>query len=188
DMLSTAEQKQTPLQLKLNSFSKKLGVGILLLCILIFAVQAARIWFGDSDVDTTTAMLNAMMFSVAIAVAAIPEALQSIVTIVLSVGTNKMAKQHAIIRKLPAVETLGSTSIICTDKTGTLTQNKMTVTDYFLPSSPNERLPKNRDDWSVAEKMLTGIAVLCNDSYINKDGKEIGDPTEIALINFANSN
>jgi calcium-translocating P-type ATPase len=188
DMLSTAEQKQTPLQRKLNSFSKKLGIGILLLCILIFTVQAARIWFGDSDVDTTTAMLNALMFSVAIAVAAIPEALQSIVTIVLSVGTNKMAKQHAIIRKLPAVETLGSTSIICTDKTGTLTQNKMTVTDYFLPGSPNERLPENRDDWSIAEKMLTGIAVLCNDSYINKDDKEIGDPTEIALINFATSN
>lgn len=188
DMLQTAEQKQTPLQRKLNAFSKKLGIGILLLCILIFAVQAARIWFGDSDVDTTTAMLNALMFSVAIAVAAIPEALQSIVTIVLSVGTNKMAKQHAIIRKLPAVETLGSTSIICTDKTGTLTQNKMTVTDYFLPGNANKRFPENRDEWSIAEKMLTGIAVLCNDSYINKDGKEIGDPTEIALINFANSN
>jgi calcium-translocating P-type ATPase len=187
DMLQTAEEKQTPLQRKLNSFSKKLGVGILLLCLLIFAVQAARIWFGDSEVDTTTAMLNALMFSVAIAVAAIPEALQSIVTIVLSVGTNKMAKQHAIIRKLPAVETLGSTSIICTDKTGTLTQNKMTVTDYFLPGSTNKRLPESRSDWSIAEKMFTGIAVLCNDAYINKEEKEIGDPTEIALINFARS-
>ncbi|WP_077602056.1 cation-translocating P-type ATPase [Oceanobacillus sojae] len=185
DMLSTAEQKETPLQQKLNSFSKKLGVGILILCIAIFAVQAARIWFGDSEANTTTALLNALMFSVAIAVAAIPEALQSIVTIVLSVGTNKMAKQHAIIRKLPAVETLGSTRIICTDKTGTLTQNKMTVTDDFLPFHKNERLPENPDDWGKSEKLLVYIAALCNDSYINQDEQEIGDPTEVALIQFA---
>lgn len=184
DMLSTAEQKETPLQQKLNSFSKKLGVGILILCIAIFAVQAARIWFGDSDADTATALLNALMFSVAIAVAAIPEALQSIVTIVLSVGTNKMAKQHAIIRKLPAVETLGSTRIICTDKTGTLTQNKMTVTDDFLPFHKNERLPENPNDWGKSEKLLVYIAALCNDSYINQDEQEIGDPTEVALIQF----
>ncbi|WP_071458862.1 cation-translocating P-type ATPase [Bacillus massilinigeriensis] len=185
DMLSTAEQKDTPLQRKLNDFSKKLGIGILLLCIAIFAVQALRIWFGGSEGDTTTALLQALMFSVAIAVAAIPEALQSIVTIVLSVGTNKMAKQHAIIRKLPAVETLGSTRIICTDKTGTLTQNKMTVTDHFLPFQTNERLPENHEDWSEAERQLVRIAVLCNDSYINEDGKEVGDPTEVALIQFA---
>ncbi|NGP46214.1 cation-translocating P-type ATPase [Bacillaceae bacterium SIJ1] len=186
DMLQTAEQKDTPLQRKLDDFSKKLGIGILLLCILIFAVQAARIWFGDNTADTTTALLDALMFSVAIAVAAIPEALQSIVTIVLSVGTNKMAKQHAIIRKLPAVETLGSTSIICTDKTGTLTQNKMTVTDHFIPFSKNERLPDDPTDWSKSERLLVQIAALCNDSYINKDGQEVGDPTEVALINFAN--
>ncbi len=187
DMLSTAEQKETPLQQKLNSFSKKLGVGILILCIAIFAVQATRIGFGGSEADTTTALLNALMFSVAIAVAAIPEALQSIVTIVLSVGTNKMAKQHAIIRKLPAVETLGSTSIICTDKTGTLTQNKMTVTDEFLPFHANERLPKNPDDWDKSEKFLVYIAALCNDSYVNQENQEIGDPTEVALIQFANN-
>ncbi|MFD1386903.1 cation-translocating P-type ATPase [Oceanobacillus oncorhynchi subsp. oncorhynchi] len=185
DMLSTAEQKETPLQQKLNSFSKKLGVGILILCIAIFAVQAARIWFGDSEADTTTALLNALMFSVAIAVAAIPEALQSIVTIVLSVGTNKMAKQHAIIRKLPAVETLGSTRIICTDKTGTLTQNKMTVTDDFIPFHKNERLPENPDEWDKSERFLVYIAALCNDSYINQENQEIGDPTEVALIQFA---
>ncbi|WP_339179012.1 cation-translocating P-type ATPase [Oceanobacillus sp. FSL W7-1293] len=185
DMLSTAEQKETPLQQKLNSFSKKLGVGILILCIAIFAVQAARIWFGDSEADTTTALLNALMFSVAIAVAAIPEALQSIVTIVLSVGTNKMAKQHAIIRKLPAVETLGSTRIICTDKTGTLTQNKMTVTDDFIPFHKNERLPENPDEWDKSERFLIYIAALCNDSYINQENQEIGDPTEVALIQFA---
>ncbi|WP_100404084.1 cation-translocating P-type ATPase [Bacillus sp. FJAT-42315] len=186
DMISTAEQKETPLQRKLDDFSKKLGIGILLLCIVIFAVQAARIWFGDGAEDTTTALLDALMFSVAIAVAAIPEALQSIVTIVLSVGTNKMAKQHAIIRKLPAVETLGSTSIICTDKTGTLTQNKMTVTDYFSPANKNEQLPNHPNEWDQSERLLVHIAALCNDSYINDDGQEVGDPTEVALINFAN--
>jgi P-type Ca2+ transporter type 2C len=185
-MIETAEEKQTPLQRKLDRFSKKLGIGILLLCILIFAVQVGRIWFGDSDADTTTAILNALMFSVAIAVAAIPEALSSIVTIVLSVGTNKMARQHAIIRKLPAVETLGSTSVICTDKTGTLTQNKMTVMDHYLPGKQNTELPENKEDWDEAQKLLLYTAVLCNDSYINEEGQEIGDPTETALIHFAN--
>ncbi|MFD1172659.1 cation-translocating P-type ATPase [Oceanobacillus picturae] len=185
-MIETAEEKQTPLQRKLDRFSKKLGIGILLLCILIFAVQVGRIWFGDSDADTTTAILNALMFSVAIAVAAIPEALSSIVTIVLSVGTNKMARQHAIIRKLPAVETLGSTSVICTDKTGTLTQNKMTVMDHYLPGKHNTELPENKEDWDEAQKLLLYTAVLCNDSYINEEGQDIGDPTETALIHFAN--
>lgn len=185
-MLSTAEQKETPLQRKLSDFSKKLGIGILLLCIAIFAVQAVRIWIGGTDTDMKIALLDALMFSVAIAVAAIPEALQSIVTIVLSVGTNKMAKQHAIIRKLPAVETLGSTSIICTDKTGTLTQNKMTVTDHFLPVHKHERLPDKVDEWDESERLLVYIAALCNDSYINEDGQEVGDPTEVALIHFAN--
>jgi P-type Ca2+ transporter type 2C len=187
NLISTAQQKETPLQRKLNDFSKKLGIGVLLLCVVIFAVQAVRIWFGDNaEGDTTTALLNALMFSVAIAVAAIPEALQSIVTIVLSVGTHKMAKQHAIIRKLPAVETLGSTSIICTDKTGTLTQNKMTVTKHFLLLDKNDQLSKKTDEWDEPEHLLILIAALCNDSYINKDGQEVGDPTEVALINFAN--
>ena len=120
NLLNTAEQKQTPLQRKLDAFSRKLGFWILILSGVIFLVQALRIWLGEGPVDLTTELLNALMFAVAVAVAAIPEALQSIVTIVLSVGTNKMAKQHAIIRKLPAVETLGSTKVICTDKTGTL--------------------------------------------------------------------
>ena len=174
-MISTARAKKTPLQRKLDQFSKRLGIGILLLCIFIFAIQTGRIWLNQ-DADTATAVINALMFSVAIAVAAIPEALSSIVTIVLSVGTNQMARQNAIIRNLPAVEALGSTSIICTDKTGTLTQNKMTVTDFFLPGKSNKEQDK---------QMLVLIAALCNDSYINRDGKEIGDPTEIALIHFA---
>ncbi|MDL4841889.1 cation-translocating P-type ATPase [Aquibacillus rhizosphaerae] len=188
DMLSTAEEKQTPLQRKLDVFSKKLGIGILILCAIIFAVEVGGIWFGETEVDTTTAVLNALMFAVAVAVAAIPEALQSIVTIVMSVGTNKMAKQHAIIRKLPAVETLGSTSVICTDKTGTLTQNKMTVTNYYIGNESKEKLPEDPDNWSETEELLVNIAVLCNDSYINNEGKEVGDPTEVALINFANTN
>lgn len=188
DMLNKAEQKQTPLQRKLEHFSKKLGIAILILSILIFALQAGRIWFGADNVDMGTALLKALMFSVAVAVAAIPEALSAIVTIVLSVGTNKMAKQHAIIRKLPAVETLGSASVIATDKTGTLTQNKMTVTDYFVPGNSNKQLNGNPESWSASEKLLVQIAVLCNDSYINNEGKEIGDPTEVALIHFANQN
>lgn len=184
-LLKTAGERLTPLQRKLNSFSKRLGVGILLLSILIFAVQVGRIWFGAGTEDLFESVLNAMMFSVAVAVAAVPEALSSIVTIVLSVGTNKMAKQHAIIRKLPAVETLGSTSIICTDKTGTLTQNKMTVTDYFIPGQKDKDFPEDPGIWNESERRLIDIMVLCNDSYINKDGNEIGDPTEVALIQFA---
>ncbi|EUJ30647.1 putative cation (calcium) transporting ATPase [Listeria floridensis FSL S10-1187] len=185
-LLETAEAKQTPLQQKLESFSKKLGLAILVLCILIFAVEAGRIFLGaNSQIDTTQAILNAFMFAVAVAVAAIPEALSSIVTIVLSVGTNKMAKQHAIIRKLPAVETLGSTSVICTDKTGTLTQNKMTVVDYYLPDGTKASFPDEPEKWTEAERRLIYIAVLCNDSAINEEGKELGDPTEVALLSFS---
>lgn len=185
-LIESAEAKQTPLQRKLESFSKKLGIFILLLCIVIFGVEAGRIWFANEVVDMTAAILNALMFAVAVAVAAIPEALSSIVTIVLSVGTNKMAKQHAIIRKLPAVESLGSTSVICTDKTGTLTQNKMTVVDYFLPDGSTDDFPDDPEQWSEGERRLLHIAVLCNDSNINDEGKELGDPTEVALIAFSN--
>lgn len=185
ELLETAEAKQTPLQKKLDKFSRQLGIAILILSITIFLVEAARIFIGGYTTDVETAMLNAFMFAVAVAVAAIPEALQSIVTIVLSVGTNKMAKQHAIIRKLPAVETLGSTSVICTDKTGTLTQNKMTVVDYFLPSGKKSEFPSTPSEWMKDERLLVQTAVLCNDSSINEDGIELGDPTETALIAFS---
>lgn len=184
-MLAQAEAKQTPLQRRLDAFSKKLGIAILALCILIFGLEVGRIWFGDGAVDTGTAILNALMFAVAVAVAAIPEALSAIVTIVLSIGTNNMARQNAIIRKLPAVETLGSASVIATDKTGTLTQNKMTVTEYFVPDSGSKKIDPGTDKWNQSDELLINIAVLCNDSYINNDGQEIGDPTETALIKFA---
>lgn len=188
DMLASAEAKQTPLQRKLDDFSRKLSIGILILCVVIFAVEAGRIWFGAETTNLGEGILNAFMFAVAVAVAAIPEALSSIVTIVLAVGTTKMAKQNAIIRKLPAVETLGSTSVICTDKTGTLTQNKMTVTKHFLPGNSNAPFSDNPIDWNEAQQMLVHIAVLCNDSHITDDGQEIGDPTEVALLAFSNKN
>ena len=184
-LIQSAEAKQTPLQRKLEDFSKKLGIGILILSILIFAIQAVRIFLGNPQ-DYTVPLVNAFMFAVAVAVAAIPEALQSIVTIVLSVGTKEMAKQHAIIRQLPAVETLGSTSVICTDKTGTLTQNKMTVVDAFIPNGESNLFSGDKQTWSESERLLMQIAVLANDSNIDEKGESSGDPTEVALIAYSN--
>ncbi|KOY15813.1 cation-translocating P-type ATPase [Paenibacillus xylanivorans] len=186
ELIENAEAKETPLQRKLESFSKKLGFFILGLSILIFAIEAGRVWLTEGTENIGPSIMNALMFAVAVAVAAIPEALSSIVTIVLSLGTNKMAKQHAIIRRLPAVEALGSASIICTDKTGTLTQNKMTVVDYYIPHGTKEQFPDDPKQWSAEERRLLHIAVLCNDSNINQEGKELGDPTEVALIAFSN--
>ncbi|MBP3905628.1 MAG: HAD-IC family P-type ATPase, partial [Peptostreptococcaceae bacterium] len=177
-LLENAENKQTPLQNKLEDFGKKLGVGIIILALIIFVIQVFR---GNP-------MIDSFMFSVAVAVAAIPEALSSIVTIVLAVGTNLMAKKQAIIRKLPAVETLGSTSVICTDKTGTLTQNKMTVVDFYMYGTDKNELTRENVNYSYQAKTLTLVSTLCNDSSITNEGKEIGDPTEVALINFSNKN
>lgn len=191
DLLDNAENKETPLQKKLDDFGKKLGVGIVILAGLIFIVQVMR---GANVADS-------FMFAIAIAVAAIPEALSSIVTIVLAKGTNTMAKKQSVVRKLPAVETLGSTSVICTDKTGTLTQNKMTVVDYYmygekvLATNMNEEiaLSSNDDIASTSESnenelALTLASTLCNDSDVTSEGVEIGDPTEVALINYAEKN
>ena len=180
---STTEQK-TPLQRGLDRFSKKLSIAILVLSLVILGVQLLQV-FLDGSTDMTQDIVNAFMFAVAVAVAAIPEALQSIVTIVLSLGTKKMAKQHAIIRKLPAVETLGSTSIICTDKTGTLTQNKMTVVDHFLADGQSGEFSKDPKQWEADEQRLIEISVLANDATISEDGTKLGDPTEIALIDYS---
>lgn len=181
-MLETAEAKQTPLQQKLEKFGKQLGWVILALCALIFAVQILRLFTTNQTADMQKAVLDSLMFAVAVAVAAIPEALSSVVTIVLSVGTNKMAKQHAIMRNLPAVETLGSTSVICTDKTGTLTQNKMTVVDSFLPTQGSKELT---DLTQADQKLLLNAMVLCNDSSFSQEGQLLGDPTEVALIAYS---
>ena len=182
NLLENAESKQTPLQVKLDEFSKKLGIWIVILAALIFGVEVIR--GGD--------LVNSFMFAIAIAVAAIPEALSSIVTIVLAVGTNSMAKKQAIIRKLPAVETLGSTSVICTDKTGTLTQNKMTVVDTYI-YNPKTALVNNEYEEVAAAKaislqesyLILGCS-LCNDSDLTNEGIEIGDPTEVALMHYTN--
>ena len=170
-LLKTTSEKKTPLQVNLDQFGQKLSIIILVFCGILFGINVFR---GGNIGD-------AFLFAVALAVAAIPEALSSIVTIVLSFGTQKMAKEHAIIRKLQAVEGLGSVSIICSDKTGTLTQNKMTVEQYYVNETV---IPADKIDLkdSEQEKMMY-FSILCNDSS-NVDGVEIGDPTETALINL----
>lgn len=181
---STVDQK-TPLQKGLDSFSKKLSLAILALSLVILGVQVARIMINGGSGDMMADFLNAFMFAVAVAVAAIPEALQSIVTIVLSIGTKQMASQHAIIRQLPAVETLGSASVICTDKTGTLTQNKMTIVDFYLPTKQAKEELTNHKKWTNSFKRLMEISLLANDATINEDNQKLGDPTEIAFLDYS---
>ena len=170
-LLKTTSEKKTPLQINLDQFGQKLSIIIIVFCSILFGVNVFR---GGSIGDS-------FLFAVALAVAAVPEALSSIVTIVLSFGTQKMAKEHAIIRKLQAVEGLGSVSVICSDKTGTLTQNKMTVENYYV----NEKCisADDIDKEDKAQECLLRFSILCNDST-NVDGVEIGDPTETALINI----
>ncbi len=165
--LEKAKQGDTPLQRKLNSLSKVLTWAILGICIVIFGVNMIKMWI-QKDISLANT-LNIFMIAISLAVAAIPEGLSAVVTIVLSIGVTKMSKQNAIIRKLTAVETLGCTSVICSDKTGTLTQNKMTVVDSY---SPDERL-------------LATALCLCSDAYLDDTGNAQGEPTEAALVNFA---
>ena len=181
-LLESAGNKQTPLQIKLDDFGKRLGMVIMVLAAIIFAIQVYRGYRAGGTLKTL--IFDSFMFAIAVAVAAIPEALSSIVTIVLSMGTKDMAKKQAIIRKLPAVETLGSTSIICTDKTGTLTQNKMTVVDFFMYGVEKEHIAPETTIESQ-EGAINLSSTLCNDSDIAETGVEIGDPTEVAFLRYA---
>ncbi len=162
-LMNDTKERKTPLQTTMDNFSKKLSIGIILICILVFGLSLYR----------GMAVVDALLFAVALAVAAIPEALSSIITISLAIGTSRMADENAIIKKLEAVEGLGCVSIICSDKTGTLTQNKMTV-EYESP-------------WNGQREALCRASLLCNDTNI-VDGKTVGDPTETAFIDYYRNN
>ena len=166
DVLLTASDSATPLQKKLNQLSKVLSLLVLVICIIIFSVDILR-W---KDSLTMTGLLDTFMVAVSLAVAAIPEGLAAVVTIVLSIGVTNMSQKNAVIRKLTAVETLGCAEIICSDKTGTLTQNLMTVIEH-----------------RGEEKILAKALALCSDAKLDKNHKAIGEPTECALVNYAYS-
>lgn len=163
DALSAAEDGQTPLQIKLAQLSKILSWVVLGICIFIFAFSLLKA--GDFHLDV---VVRTFMVAVSLAVAAIPEGLATVVTIVLSIGVTNMSKRNAVIRRLTAVETLGCAQVICSDKTGTLTQNKMTVVDYY------------GDERTTAEAMT-----LCSDAAPDESGEAVGEPTECALVNWA---
>ena len=164
DALSRAEQGQTPLQIKLNQLSKILTWLVLGICVVIFGVQILRAGGLNADV-----IIDSFMVAVSLAVAAIPEGLAAVVTVVLSIGVTNMSKRNAVIRKLTAVETLGCAQVICSDKTGTLTQNKMTVVDHT----------------GSDEKLLATAMALCSDAHLNEKGEAEGEPTEAALVAYA---
>lgn len=167
DALNAAKDEETPLQIKLNQLSKILSILVLVICALMFAIDLARLGFSGQGIHLRE-LIDTFMVAVSLAVAAIPEGLAAVVTILLSIGVTKMSRKQAIIRKLTAVETLGCTQIICSDKTGTLTQNKMTVVEH---ASDNE-------------SMLITAMTLCSDAELDPDKKEaVGEPTECALVN-----
>lgn len=165
DVLANAKDEETPLQRKLSQLSKTLSVLVLGICAVIFLVNMVRMYPNI----TGEGLLDTFMVAVSLAVAAIPEGLAAVVTIVLSIGVTNMSKRSAVIRRLTAVETLGCTQIICSDKTGTLTQNKMTVVKTVGEDT----------------KLLAMAMALCSDSELGEDGQAVGEPTECALVNFA---
>lgn len=171
-LMNATKEKKTPLQVSLDQFSSKLAMVIMIICGIVFALSIYR----------KMPILDSLMFAVALAVAAIPEALSSIVTIVQAMGTQKMAREHAIIKELKAVESLGCVSVICSDKTGTLTQNKMTVQDVYVDGQVLR--PDDIDIRNQLHRYLLYDAILTNDSTI-VDGKGIGDPTEYSLVEMA---
>ena len=171
-LMNDTKEKKTPLQVSMDDFSKKLAVIIMIICLVVFGLQ---LYQGSP-------LLDSMMFAVALAVAAIPEALSSIVTIVQAMGTRKMAEDNAVMKELKAVESLGCVSVICSDKTGTLTQNKMTVTDIYMDGICHK--PEELNIHSKLHSYLLYNAILNNDSAI-QNNKEIGDPTEVCLLTMA---
>lgn len=171
DLIESAQEKATPLQRSLDDFSKKLSIIIMVICAIVFGLGVWR----------NMGLAESLMFAVALAVAAIPEALSSIVTIGLAIGTQKMAKENAIIKNLRAVEGLGCVSVICSDKTGTLTQNRMTVKKAYANGKVWE--PEEAKGNDKAMGGLVAESVLCNDGAINGE-TAVGDPTETALLSF----
>jgi Ca2+-transporting ATPase len=174
EMINETEDEETPLQVKLNNLGKTLGIVALVICVIIFIVGLI---YGKAP-------LNMFMTAVSLAVAAIPEGLAAVSTIVLAIGVQRMVKKNAIVKKLPAVETLGSASVICSDKTGTLTQNKMTVQKVFT----NGELVHLEDisEFNEELRILFEAEMLCNDTKVAEDGTLTGDPTETALIDMGN--
>ena len=176
-LIHNAEARKTPLQITLDQFGKRLSIAIMLVSVLVFVLSMLRV-----EIISVDTVMDSLMFAIALAVAAIPEALSSIVTIVLSFGTQRMSREHAIMRKLRAVEGLGSVSVICSDKTGTLTQNKMTVRKISVREQIIDADSVSTEDPKVCE--LITASVLCSDASC-QDGTEIGDPTETALVRSA---
>ncbi len=168
--IATADDDDTPLQKKLNQLSKILSFAVLGICVFILGLNVVRILVQGGEL-TLPAFLESFMLSVSLAVAAIPEGLAAVVTVVLSIGVTNMSKRSAVIRKLTAVEALGCAEIICSDKTGTLTQNKMTVTKHSAEE----------------EQLLARAMALCCDAVLNTDGSVTGEPTEAALVSYANT-
>ena len=172
-IINSAEETQTPLQAKLNKLGKTLGIAALVICAIIFVIG---LLYGKDPIEM-------FMTAVSLAVAVIPEGLAAVSTIVLAIGVQRMVKRHAIVKKLPAVETLGSTTVICSDKTGTLTQNKMTVEKIFYNGNTiNTESAKQNIDKDLEK--LVYISMLCNDTKISTEGKLNGDPTETALVDM----
>ena len=171
NLIDNTEKQLTPLQIKLNKLGKTLGLLALAICALIFIVGLI---YGKNPISM-------FMTAVSLAVAAIPEGLAAVSTIVLAIGVQRMVKKNSIVKKLPAVETLGSATVICSDKTGTLTQNKMTCEKVYI----NNKLIDINDANSIELEKLIYTSVLCNDSKLTTDGKLTGDPTETALIDLA---
>ena len=200
-MLQDVENEQTPLQIKLDEVGKTLGIGSLAICALVFLVSVGRPWLTGQTL-TLEDVANFFMIAVSLAIAAVPEGLPAVVTVCLALGMNEMVKRHALIRRLPAVETLGSATVICSDKTGTLTQNQMTVTRVWTLEHAYTVTGKGYEphgDFLLGEELIDPaahcelrsallIGTLCNDASLEREAGQVrmvGDPTEGALVTVA---